>query len=108
MGDRRLYLVAGSNVLGSRRRPLPNFRIRQDWPERIDFSDPRRRVLAELDVERKEILARLRSLRRVSCDRRTPAERDAQRHELRQALYQIRKAMLALRATFGAMHGQHA
>lgn len=70
------------------------------WAERIDFSDPRRRVLRELSLERREILHTLRRLRRLPCDRRTPVERNVLLREQRLNLYKIRSAMLALRATF--------
>lgn len=81
---------------------LPRYAVQEQlgWQERIDFSDPRRRVLRELGLERREILRRLRGLRRSTCDRRPPVERDLLLHELRQSLFRLRKSMLALRATF--------
>ena len=65
--------------------------------DRIDFDDPRERVLAELRMERRALLSQLRGLRRLHCDRRSIASRLGAIEEKRQALRKLRRAMLALR-----------
>ena len=64
---------------------------------RIDFSDPRLRVLAELRAESRAILAQTRALRRAWCDRHAGAQRLAALRERRIALRQLRMAIVTLR-----------
>ncbi len=66
---------------------------------RIEFSDPRCRVIAELRAECRDILSRTRRFRKTMCDRRSPTERHAELRQMRLTLQQLRRAIVTLRSS---------